>query len=86
MAVCLRSSEGESNAMTRDVSSNGMFLSTRSKLTVDSAVELEARIPLGNSAFPAMPILYAGRVVRVEVLTSDEFGIAVCFSRYEYLV
>lgn len=72
--------------MTRDVSSNGMFLYTGSKLTVDSEVELETQIPLGNTAFPEMPMLYAGRVIRIEALSADQFGIAVRISHCECLV
>jgi hypothetical protein len=75
----------ESTGQTRDVSTNGIFLYTQSRLTEGSDVELVLILPPelmnGNKSW----VCCHARVVRVEPGPGTEFGVAAEIQRMQVL-
>lgn len=75
----------ESTAHTRDVSTNGIFLYTESRMAVGSNVELVLILPPELTAGEKCWVCCHASVVRVEEGSDARFGIAAEIQRMEIL-
>jgi len=83
--VWLESSAGEPEALARDMSADGMFFYTHSKLAVGADIAFTTRLPLEHVALREVQVHYRGKVVRVEEVTAGLFGVAVRTESHEFL-
>jgi hypothetical protein len=77
--------DGELAARTRDVSSNGVFLYTKSALAEGSDVELVLILPPELTAGKKCWVCCHARVLRVEHGSDHDFGIAAEIRRMDIL-
>ena len=69
-----------------DMSADGIFFYTRSKLDVGTDIEFTAILPLEYVALPEIQVRYKGKVVRFEELSPGLLGVAVQTASHEVLV
>lgn len=79
------SAGGELAAETRDVSSNGVFLYTKSHMAAGSDVELVLILPPELTAGEKCWVCCHARVLRVEQGPGAEFGVAAAIQRMDVL-
>ena len=77
--------ENELNAQTRDVSTNGVFLYTQSRMVEGSDVELVLVLPPELTSGEKCWVCCHARVLRVERGPSGDFGVAAEIQRMEIL-
>ncbi|MGO8793949.1 MAG: PilZ domain-containing protein [Candidatus Sulfotelmatobacter sp.] len=75
----------ESSAQTRDVSTNGVYLYTASRMAVGSDVELVLILPPKLTSGEKCWVCCHARVVRVEEGMGKEFGVAAEIRRMDIL-
>lgn len=87
LPVRVRSTSGntEASAQTRDVSTNGVFLYTESRMAEGSDVELVLILPPELTAGERCWVCCHARVLRVEQGPGKEFGIAAEIRRMDIL-
>jgi hypothetical protein len=87
LPVRVRSSQvtAESSAETRDVSTNGIFLYTESRLAEGSDVELVLILPPELTAGEKCWVCCHARVLRVERGVGNDFGVAAEIRRMDIL-
>jgi len=85
--VRVRSAAGklELSAQTRDVSSNGVFLYTESRMTEGSDVELVLILPPELTSGEKCWVCCHARVLRVEQGPGNDFGVAAEIRRMDIL-
>ncbi len=85
--VRVRSAAGkpELSAQTRDVSSNGVFLYTESRMTEGSDVELVLILPPELTSGEKCWVCCHARVLRVEQGPGKDFGVAAEIRRMDIL-
>jgi len=76
---------GELAAETRDVSSNGVFLYTKSHMAEGSDVELVLILPPELTSGEKCWVCCHARVLRVEQGPGTEFGVAAAIQRMDVL-
>jgi PilZ domain len=79
------SSHSEFTAETRDVSTNGVFLYTQSRLEIGSMVELVLILPEELTSIGKSWVCCHARVVRVEQGEGRSFGVAAEIQRMDVL-
>jgi len=85
VATRVRTAHGiEHSAQTRDVSSNGVFLYTKSKMETGSEVELVLILPPELTAGQKCWVCCQATIVRAEQVGS-EFGVAAKIQRMDIL-
>jgi hypothetical protein len=85
-AVKVRKSDGtEQPGLTRDLSSNGIFLYSESGLEAGSKLELVVMLPAGLGLGPGGWTLCEASVVRVEHTEGKGVGVAATLDRIELL-
>ncbi len=87
LPVRLRSSAANSelSAQTRDVSTNGVFLYTNSRMTEGSDVELVLILPPELTSGEKCWVCCHARVLRVEQGPGTDFGVAAEIQRMDIL-
>ncbi len=75
----------ESSAQTRDVSTNGVFLYTESRMTEGSDVELVLILPPELTSGDKCWVCCHARVLRVEQGPGKDFGVAAEIRRMDIL-
>ena len=87
LQVRVRSSatDTELSAQTRDVSTNGVFLYTQSRMTEGSEVELVLILPPELTSGEKCWVCCHARVLRVEQGLGKEFGVAAEIRRMDIL-
>jgi hypothetical protein len=75
----------ELSAQTRDVSTNGVFLYTESRMTEGSDVELVLILPPELTSGNKCWVCCHARVLRVEQGTGKDFGVAAEIRRMDIL-
>jgi hypothetical protein len=83
--VKLRSQGTEHHAVTRDLSSSGIFLFSDSPLQPGSKIEMVVMCPPGLGLGPGGWTLCEGSVVRVEESGGTGIGVAATLDRIEYV-
>jgi hypothetical protein len=85
--VRVRSSAGEieTSAQTRDVSTNGVFLYTKSQMVEGSDVELVLILPPELTSGEKCWVCCHARVLRVERGPGTDFGVAAEIERMDIL-
>jgi len=84
--VKLRTSDGtETPGLTRDLSSNGIFLYSETGMAAGSKLELVVMLPSGLGLGPGGWALCEAHVVRVEQADGKGVGIAARLDRIELL-
>ncbi len=84
--VKVRKSDGtEASGLTRDLSSNGIFLYSESGLEAGSKLELVVMLPSGLGLGPGGWTLCEASVVRVEQAEGKGIGVAATLDRIELL-
>jgi hypothetical protein len=84
--VKVRKSDGtESPGLTRDLSSNGIFLYSESGMEAGSKLELVVMLPADLGVGPGGWALCQASVVRVEQADGKSVGIAATLDRIELL-
>lgn len=78
-------STNEPDALTRDISADGVFFYTHSTLTLGADLQFVTRIPVKSVAFRQMRVRYGGQVVRIETVREGMSGIAVKIDHHELL-
>jgi len=78
-------SNAESSAQTRDVSTNGVFLYTQSRMTEGSDVELVLILPPELTFGEKCWVCCHARVLRVEQGPGNDFGVAAEIRRMNVL-
>jgi hypothetical protein len=76
---------GESSAQTRDVSSNGVFLYTESRMAEGADVELVLILPPELTSGEKCWVCCHARVLRVEQGPGKNFGVAAEIRRMDIL-
>jgi hypothetical protein len=76
---------GELAAETRDVSQNGVFLYTKSRLAEGSDVELVLMLPPELTSGEKCWVCCHARVLRVERGSGNDFGVAAEIQRMDVL-
>lgn len=79
------SENSELSAHTRDVSTNGVFLYTQSRMTEGSEVELVLILPPELTSGEQCWVCCHARVVRVEQGPGKEFGVAAEIERMDVM-
>jgi hypothetical protein len=79
------SANAELSAQTRDVSTNGVFLYTASRMTEGSDVELVLILPPELTAGEKCWVCCHARVLRVEQGPGKDFGVAAEIRRMDIL-
>ena len=79
----IRTPHGEQDAQTRDVSANGVFLYTKSKMEKGTEVELVLILPPELTSGEKCWVCCQATIVRVE--EGPEFGVAAQIRRMEIL-
>jgi PilZ domain len=79
----IRTSQGEQGAQTRDISANGVFLYTKSKIEKGTDVELVLILPPELTSGEKCWVCCQATVVRVE--DGPEFGVAAQIRRMDIL-
>jgi c-di-GMP-binding flagellar brake protein YcgR len=79
------SAQSELNAETRDLSTNGVFLYTQSRLEIGSSVELVLILPPELNPGAKAWVCCHARVVRVEQGADNRFGVAAEIERMDVL-
>ncbi len=79
----IRTAHGEDNAQTRDISANGVFLYTKSKIEKGTDIELVLILPPELTSGEKCWVCCQATVVRVE--EGPEFGVAAQIRRMEIL-
>jgi hypothetical protein len=77
--------KAESAAETRDVSTNGVFLYTESRMVEGSHVELVLVLPPELTSGEKCWVCCHARILRVEPGPSKDFGVAAEISRIDIL-
>ncbi len=77
--------EAESTAQTRDVSSNGVFLYTESRMVEGSNVELVLILPPELTRGEKCWVCCHAQVLRVEQGPGNNFGVAAAIQRMDVL-
>ena len=77
--------DAELGAQTRDVSTNGIFLYTQSRMAEGSDVELVLILPPELTSGEKCWVCCHARVVRVEEGLGNDFGVAAEIRRMEVL-
>lgn len=87
LPVRIRSTEGtpEQTAQTRDVSTNGIFLYTKSRMAAGSDLELVLMLPPELTDGEKCWVCCQARVVRVEDAPGQDFGVAAEIVRLDVL-
>ncbi len=87
LAVRVRSKAAnvELSAETRDVSTNGVFLYTHSRMTEGSDVELVLILPPELTSGEKCWVCCHARVLRVEQGPGTDFGVAAAIQRMDIL-
>jgi hypothetical protein len=87
LPVCVRSTaaHAELSAQTRDVSSNGVFLYTNSRMVEGSDVELVLILPPEVTSGEKCWVCCHARVLRVEQGPGTDFGVAAEIKRMDIL-
>ena len=85
LPVRVRSSDSESSAETRDVSTNGVFLYTQSRMKEGSDVELVLILPPELTSGEKCWVCCHAQVVRVEDGPGRSFGVAAAIKRMDIL-
>jgi len=80
----VRTSSGDLNAQTRDVSANGVYLYTQSKLQMGTEVELVLILPPELTSGEKYWVCCQATIVRVEE-GGPEFGMAAQIRRMDIL-
>jgi hypothetical protein len=75
----------ESAAQTRDVSTNGVFLYTQSRMQEGSDVELVLILPPELTSGEKCWVCCHARILRVEQGPGNEFGVAAAIRRIDIL-
>lgn len=84
--VKVRTAEGkEGSGVTRDLSSNGIFLYSETGLEAGSKIELVVMLPASLGLGPGGWTLCEGSVVRVEQGNGRGVGVAATLDRIELL-
>lgn len=84
--VKVRRSDGtEASGLTRDLSSNGIFLYSESGMEAGSKLELVVMLPSGWGLGPGGWTLCEASVIRVEQTDGKGVGIAATLDRIELL-
>ena len=83
--VKLRHDGSEHHALTRDLSSSGIFLYSESGMKAGSKLELVIMLPPGMGLGPGGWTLCEASVVRVEESDGKSMGIAATLDRIELL-
>jgi hypothetical protein len=85
--VRVRNSAGEAevSAQTRDVSTNGIFLYTESRMTEGSNVELVLILPPELTSGEKCWVCCHARILRVEQGVGSKFGVAAEIQRLDIL-
>lgn len=79
------SADADSTAQTRDVSTNGVFLYTKSRMTEGSDVELVLILPPELTSGEKCWVCCHARVLRVEQGSGSDFGVAAEIRRMDIL-
>jgi hypothetical protein len=79
------SPDSELTAQTRDVSTNGVFLYTNSRMVEGSDVELVLILPPELTAGEKCWVCCHARVLRVEQGPGNDFGVAAAIQRMDIL-
>ncbi len=77
--------EGELAAETRDVSTNGVFLYTKSRMVAGSEVELVLILPPELTSGEKCWVCCHARILRVEQGAGTDFGVAAEVQRMDVL-
>ena len=86
LPVKVRKSDGaEHQGLTRDLSSNGIFLYSDGALEAGSKLELVVMLPAGLGFGPGGWTLCQASVVRVEEANGKALGVAATLDRIELL-
>ena len=87
LPVCVRSAPGEAEsvAQTRDVSTNGVFLYTESRMVEGSNVELILILPPELTRGEKCWVCCHAQVLRVEQGPGKQFGVAAAIRRMDLL-
>jgi hypothetical protein len=85
MPVRVRQPGGEQAALTRDLSSNGIFLYSDSGLEAGAKLELVIMLPPGLGVGPGGWTLCEASVVRIEEASGKGVGVAATLDRIELL-
>lgn len=72
----------EKEILTRDISTDGVYLVTDVALQVDERIELHLRLPSLNRSKTPSPVVFFGTVVRMQSFPDGKFGIAVRFDNW----
>lgn len=83
--VCGAAADSESSAQTRDVSTNGIFLYTESRMAEGSDVELILILPPELTSGEKCWVCCHARVLRVEQGPGKDFGVAAEIRRMDIL-
>jgi hypothetical protein len=75
----------DSTAQTRDVSTNGVFLYTKSRMTEGSDVELVLVLPPELTSGEKCWVCCHARILRVEQGSGGDFGVAAEIRRMDIL-
>ncbi|MGH9495663.1 MAG: PilZ domain-containing protein [Candidatus Sulfotelmatobacter sp.] len=79
----IRTPQGEQDAQTRDISANGVFLYTKSKMEKGTDVELVLILPPELTSGEKFWVCCQATIVRVE--EGPEFGVAAQIRRMDIL-
>ncbi|HEX3820965.1 MAG TPA: PilZ domain-containing protein [Candidatus Sulfotelmatobacter sp.] len=79
----IRTPQGEQDAQTRDISANGVFLYTKSKMEKGTEVELVLILPPELTSGEKCWVCCQATIVRVE--EGEQFGIAAQIRRMDIL-
>jgi PilZ domain len=80
-----KAANAELSAETRDVSTNGVFLYTESRMTEGSDVELVLILPPELTSGEKCWVCCHARVLRVEQSPGKDFGVAAAIRRMDIL-
>ena len=80
-----KAANAELRAETRDVSTNGVFLYTQSRMTEGSDVELVLILPPELTSGEKCWVCCHARVLRVEQGPGTDFGVAAAIQRMDIL-
>jgi len=83
--VKVRQEGGEHEAVTRDLSSSGIFLYSESGIKAGSKLDLVIMLPAGLGLGPGGWTLCQASVVRMEESDGKGMGIAATLDRIEFL-
>ena len=88
LPVSIRCDEGklvEVPAETRDVSAQGVFFYTGSKLSEGSKVEFTLTLPPEITLTESIRVRCRGRIVRIDNIRPPEVGMAAIIEQYDFV-